>query len=35
VVVADREIVAPDSASLRTATASARRGPILGLFPMT
>ena len=35
VVVADRLTGAPDSAALRTAIASARRGPILGLLPMT
>ena len=35
VVVADRDTGAPDSASLSTATASARRGPILGRFPIT
>ncbi len=35
VVVADRDTGAPASARLSTATASARRGPILGLLPMT
>ena len=35
VVVADRDTAAPDSASLSTATASARRGPILGRLPIT
>jgi O-acetylserine/cysteine efflux transporter len=35
VVVADNETDAPDSAALSTATASARREPILGRLPMT